>query len=77
MTVEQCWKNLALAVIAFAAADRRKALERLGMNPEHEHSKAVLEDVDGFFGSEWFGELVEMGGIGLEADEMRERLDGR
>lgn len=68
------WADLAASVIDSAIKEREKALVDLERNPDCVKAKAQIEDTDEFFGSEWFGVLLEMSGIEVDAEEMRKRI---
>ena len=48
------WQDLANAIVAQAAEDYRDALTRLKVEPDHERSLWMKDDVEKFFGSVYY-----------------------
>lgn len=69
MNARQNWSSLAAAVVNMAIRDMEKVRAKVKVNPENKVAKADLEELERFFGSEWFRNLLSMSGI--EADEKK------
>ena len=74
MKSEECWKNLAIAVIDLAVDDRKKANKQLRTEPDDSDALETVNETDRFFRSRWFEELLEFSGIEEDADSIRERM---
>lgn len=74
MNMGKGWRDLASAVIIHAMRDRERALRTLRRNPRNEHANEMIAETNRFFRSEWFEVLLGMSGIGLEPEEMRDRI---
>lgn len=69
MNARQNWQSLAAAVVNMAIRDMEKVRAKVNANPDNKVAKADLEELERFFGSEWFRNLLSMSGI--EADEKK------
>lgn len=74
MKPEECWKNLAIAVIDLAVDDRKKANETLRTEPDDADALETVNETDRFFRSRWFEELLDLSGIEEDADSIREQM---
>ena len=54
------YTDLANAIIIQAVKDYRKALKTLKRHPRNEPAKAVVEEVEEFFRSEWYRTLTSV-----------------
>ena len=69
MNARQNWSSLAAAVVNMAIRDMKRVRVKIEANPDNKVARADLEELERFFGSEWFRNLLSMSGI--EADEMK------
>lgn len=69
MNARQNWQSLAAAVVNMAIRDLRKHRKSLEKKPDDKIVKADIEELEEFFGSDWFRNLLSMSGV--EADEKR------
>lgn len=69
MNASQNWSSLAAAVINSAIKDVGKVRRKVEANPDNKAARADFEELERFFGSEWFRNLLAMSGI--EADEKK------
>jgi len=60
MLNEKGCRNLAVAVVVQALKDYRKASAALLVAPDNRMAQAELDDIEAFFGSEWFRTLREL-----------------
>lgn len=75
MKPEQCWQNLAVAIIEQAVTDRKKALEKLSENPDDAAASYEIYETDRFFRSRWFEELLDFSGVETDRDSIMEALN--
>ena len=54
------YEALASSIIEQAVKDYRIALKALSRNPKNKAAKAMKEDVEAFFRSDWFGVLTDI-----------------
>ena len=66
MNARQNWSSLAAAVVNMAIRDMKRVRVKIEANPDNKVARADLEELERFFGSEWFRNLLSMSGI--EAD---------
>ena len=69
MNARQNWSSLAAAVVNMAIRDMKSVRVKIEANPDNKVARAGLEELERFFGSEWFRNLLSMSGI--EADEKK------
>ena len=69
MNARQNWSSLAAAVVNMAIRDMKRVRVKIEANPDNKVARADLEELERFFGSEWFRNLLSMSGI--EADEKK------
>ena len=69
MNARQNWSSLAAAVVNMAIRDMKRVRVKIEANPDNKVARADLEELERFFGSEWFRNLLLMSGI--EADEKK------
>ena len=69
MNAIQNWSSLAAAVVNMAIRDMKRVRVKIEANPDNKVARADLEELERFFGSEWFRNLLSMSGI--EADEKK------
>ena len=69
MNARQNWSSLAAAVVNMAIRDMKRVRVKIEANPDNKVARADLEELESFFGSEWFRNLLSMSGI--EADEKK------
>ena len=69
MNARQNWSSLAAAVVNMAIRDMKRVRVKIEANPDNTVARADLEELERFFGSEWFRNLLSMSGI--EADEKK------
>lgn len=69
MNARQNWSSLAAAVVNMAIRDMKCVRVKIEANPDNKVARADLEELERFFGSEWFRNLLSMSGI--EADEKK------
>lgn len=69
MNARQNWSSLAAAVVNMAIRDMKRVRVKVEANPDNKVARADLEELERFFGSEWFRNLLSMSGI--EADEKK------
>ena len=69
MNARQNWSSLAVAVVNMAIRDMKRVRVKIEANPDNKVARADLEELERFFGSEWFRNLLSMSGI--EADEKK------
>ena len=69
MNARQNWSSLAAAVVNMAIRDMKRVRVKIEANPDNKVARAGLEELERFFGSEWFRNLLSMSGI--EADEKK------
>jgi hypothetical protein len=55
-------ENLANAIVMQAVKDYRQAQHKLRKRPKNAEAKAMIEDCEGFFLSEWFETLTNVDG---------------
>lgn|GEM_PF-1970869 len=76
MNVRQNWSSLAAAVINMAIRDLRKVRVKVESDSENKAAKADLDELEGFFGSEWFRNLLAMSGIEADDKKIKEIVYG-
>lgn len=69
MNARQNWSSLAAAVVNMAIRDMKRVRGKIEANPDNKVARADFEELERFFGSEWFRNLLSMSGI--EADEKK------
>ena len=69
MNARQNWSSLAVAVVNMAIRDMKRVRVKIEANPDNKVARADFEELERFFGSEWFRNLLSMSGI--EADEKK------
>ena len=69
MNARQNWSSLAAAVVNMAIRDMKRVRVKIEANPDNKVARADLEELERFFGSEWFRNLLSISGI--EADEKK------
>ena len=69
MNARQNWSSLAAAVVNMAIRDMKRVRVKIEANPDNKVARADFEELERFFGSEWFRNLLSMSGI--EADEKK------
>lgn len=60
--MENCYTNLANAIIVQAAKDYTKALRRLKKFPYDKEARYIKQDCERFFRSGWFEVLTDLNG---------------
>lgn len=56
------YESLANAIILQAAKDYRVARKKLKYHPKNKDAKLMIEDLEGFFRSDWFAALTTIDG---------------
>ena len=56
------YENLMIAIIKQAVYDYRNAAKRLKRNPKNDEARFRTNDVERFFGSDWFSVLTDLDG---------------
>ena len=56
------YESLANAIILQAAKDYRMARKKLKYHPKNKDAKLMIEDLEGFFRSDWFAQLTNIDG---------------
>ena len=74
MRINDCYRSLAASVINHALLDRAKAVKKLKKNPKCTDALYMLDELDAFFNSTWFEELLEFSGAEGGADKIREMI---
>ena len=72
--VFEAYKNLSVSVVNLAISDRKESLSKLEWNPDDKYAKALLVDCIEFFESEIFGDFLEMSGIELKKEDVKELI---
>lgn len=75
MRINDCYRALAASVINHALLDREKAQKKLKKDPECTAAIYMLDELDVFFNSTWFEELLEFSGSVGGADKIREMIN--
>ena len=73
--ISNAYRQLASSVLNTALSDKKTAEKKLLMNPENEKEKALLEDCDTFFQSEWCEVLLAL--LDIEKSKYLEVAYGR
>ena len=73
--ISNAYRQLASSVLNTALSDKKTAEKKLLMNPENEKEKALLEDCDTFFQSEWCEVLLSL--LDIEKSKYLEVAYGR
>ena len=58
MTAMDCWRSFAAAIVDRALLDRKKAQEKLRMNPDNMIASGTIDEIDSFLSSDWAKDLV-------------------
>lgn len=74
MRINDCYRALAASVINHALLDREKAVKKLKKDPECTAAIYMLDELDTFFNSTWFEELLEFSSSDGGADKIREMI---
>ena len=73
--ISNAYRQLASSVLNTALSDKKTAEKKLLMNPENEKEKALLEDCNTFFQSEWCEVLLSL--LDIEKSKYLEVAYGR
>lgn len=76
MNARQNWSSLAAAVVNMAIRDMEKVRAKVKVNPENKVARADLDELERFFGSEWFMSLLEMSGVETDEKKVEEIIHG-
>ena len=68
------YEALANAIIEQAAKDYRAARERLFEEPSNQKARRALQDIEEFFGSEWYRTLTTVDGNKI-LKKLKEEVD--
>ena len=74
MRINDCYRSLAASVINHALLDREKAQKKLKKDPECVYALEMISEIDRFFNSTWFEELLEFSGIEGGEVKIREMI---
>lgn len=72
--IDDGYKQLASAVINLALKDREEALMKINSDPGNKKTWELLRDCDEFFTSEWFEELLDVSGLEINFEEVKEKI---
>ena len=76
MNARQNWSSLAAAVVNMAIRDMKRVRVKIEANPDNKVARADLEELERFFGSEWFRNLLSMSGIEADEKKIKELIYG-
>ena len=74
MHINDCYRSLVASVINHALLDREKAVKKLKKDPECTAAIYMLDELDTFFNSTWFEELLDFSGAEGGAEKIREMI---
>ena len=72
--MEECWEELANAIIIQAAKDFRSARKMLRRYPSHRLAKRISRETEEFFLSLWYAQLTDVDGRYLLNRLRREKV---
>ena len=73
--MQECWEDLANAIILQAVEDYRLARKVLRRRPEWQPALRMQRDTTRFFQSRWFARLTDMDGASLLKGLREEAID--